>query len=207
MHAGPSDGPSAVLKLLLIQFSCCDLCWWNTFPRLYAELRGVRECVVGSGAEGLGVSLVQRFLFYPDGRVHGLTPPVLATQHVFAELRGVHAAAAGRGHAEALLKETLQHLPGRETQRVKTHNHTRTRPRAPGTWRGPFIYLVSCCLFTFSSEIPDINKRLRNVSQERLARVTSGKDDQRTNVCGSDTNLRSASNTWLYTLQLTHTLV
>lgn len=31
-------------------------------------------------------ALVQGFLFYPDGRVDGKTPSVLATQHVFAEL-------------------------------------------------------------------------------------------------------------------------
>lgn len=31
-------------------------------------------------------ALVQGFLFYPDGRVDGQTPPILATQHVLAEL-------------------------------------------------------------------------------------------------------------------------
>lgn len=31
-------------------------------------------------------ALVQGFLFYPDGSVDGETPPVLATQHVLAEL-------------------------------------------------------------------------------------------------------------------------
>lgn len=53
---------------------------------------------------------VQRFLFYPDGGVDGETPPVLATQHVLAELGRVHAAATRGGHAEALLEEALQNL-------------------------------------------------------------------------------------------------
>ncbi|TNN62206.1 hypothetical protein EYF80_027586 [Liparis tanakae] len=55
-------------------------------------------------------ALVQRFLFYPDGRVEAETPPVLATQHVLAELGRVHAAAARRRHAEAFLEQTLQDL-------------------------------------------------------------------------------------------------
>lgn len=62
------------------------------------------------GAEGLSVCLVQRLLLYPDGCVHGLTPPVFTTQHVLAELRRVHSSATGRRHTEALLEETLQHL-------------------------------------------------------------------------------------------------
>lgn len=53
---------------------------------------------------------VQRFLFYPDGGVDGETPPVLATQHVLAELGRVHAAATRGGHAETFLEEALENL-------------------------------------------------------------------------------------------------
>lgn len=69
------------------------------------------------------VTLVQRLLLYPDGRVHGLTPPVLAAQHVLAELGRVHAAAAGRSHAEALLEETLQHLKDKQRGSKLTCKH------------------------------------------------------------------------------------
>lgn len=60
---------------------------------------------------------VQRFLFYPDGGVDGETPPVLATQHVLAELRRVHAAAARGGHAETFLEEALENLRGEKEAR------------------------------------------------------------------------------------------
>lgn len=55
-------------------------------------------------------ALVQGFLFYPDGRVDRETPPVLATQHVLAELGGVHTASARRCHTKTFLKKTLQNL-------------------------------------------------------------------------------------------------
>lgn len=59
---------------------------------------------------GGGDWLVQGLLFYPDGRVDGLTASFLPTQDVFAELRRVHSSAAWRHHGEAFLEQSLQHL-------------------------------------------------------------------------------------------------
>lgn len=55
-------------------------------------------------------ALVQGFLFYPDRSVDGETPPVLATQHVFAELGRVHTSSTRRRHAEAFLEKAFQNL-------------------------------------------------------------------------------------------------
>lgn len=59
-------------------------------------------------------ALVQGFLFYPDGCVHGETSPVLTTQHILAKLGRVHAASAWCCHAETFLEKTLQNLDGVE---------------------------------------------------------------------------------------------
>lgn len=80
---------------------CVQLSCWDSG----SEGRSVRQC-------DEHVSLVQRLLFYPEGRVHVLAPPVLTTQHVLAELRWVDSAPAWRRHAEALLEQTLQDLQG-----------------------------------------------------------------------------------------------
>lgn len=58
-------------------------------------------------------ALVQGFLFYPDGSVDGETPPVLATQHVLAELGRVHAASTRCRHTETFLEKALQNLKTR----------------------------------------------------------------------------------------------
>lgn len=69
--------------------------------RGYAGRRGARRWKEYWGSRVFGgrqslsqIGLVQGFLFYPDGRVDGKTPPVLATQHILAELRRVHTASA-----------------------------------------------------------------------------------------------------------------
>lgn len=68
-------------------------------------------------------ALVQGFLFYPDGSIDGETPPVLATQHVLAELGRVHAAPTRCRHAETFLEKALQNLKtrgrGKEESKVK----------------------------------------------------------------------------------------
>lgn len=64
---------------------------------------------------------VHRFLFDPDGAAGpGPAQAQLAAQDVFAELGGVHAAAARRLHAEAPLKEALQDLQEHTESRVNS---------------------------------------------------------------------------------------
>lgn len=75
---------------------------------------------------------VQRFLFYPDGGVDGETPPVLATQHVLAELGRVHAAAARGGHAETFLEEALENLRRDGAERSSVNEPSSSSPPVGG---------------------------------------------------------------------------
>lgn len=58
--------------------------------------------------------LVQGFLLYPDSGGGGLRSPLLPAKHILAELGGVHTTPAGCSHAETLLEQPLQDLPGKK---------------------------------------------------------------------------------------------
>lgn len=78
---------------------------------LFKKVEGVVRGWGGLGGSPLSNNAsVQGFLFYPDGSVDGETPPVLATQHVLAELGRVHASSTGGRHAETFLEKALQNL-------------------------------------------------------------------------------------------------
>lgn len=55
--------------------------------------------------------LVQGLLLYPDRSGGRLRSPLLAAEHVLAELGGVHATPTGRSHTETPLEQPLQDLP------------------------------------------------------------------------------------------------
>lgn len=74
------------------------------------------------GSDG-GVWLVQRLLFYPDGRVDGLTASLLPTQDVLTELRRVHSSAARCHHGETFLEQSLQHLSKNNEANVNEDNY------------------------------------------------------------------------------------
>lgn len=59
-------------------------------------------------------SLVQGLLLYPDGGRGLLKPSVLPTQHIFAELGGIHPSPAAGSHTKAFLKQSLEDLHGVE---------------------------------------------------------------------------------------------
>lgn len=73
----------------------------------------------GLGEWGRGGSLVQRFLFDPDGgAVVGRAVPKVPAQDVLAELGRVDAATARRPDVEALLEEAFEDLRTGETRQA-----------------------------------------------------------------------------------------
>lgn len=95
-------------------------------------------------------ALVQRFLFYPDGSIDGETPPVLATQHILAELGRVHTASTRCCHAETFLEKALQNL---KTKGNKQSCHVNTVRHITDSKSSSFMECLTLDIFVKSIHV------------------------------------------------------